>query len=407
VAGLDVWRIAHTSADALVGDEWRYVYYARNLVHGFFSPHDRVFLWNGPGYPLFLAPFAGLDWLDGARYLNVCWHAATLAYAWWMLRSALPPRLALLGITPLALYVPLNEYVPLLYTETLSVFLLTAWAAHSTTPRASRMHSLAAAAWLAALCLTKVVFGYVTAVFLALAAAIGLWRRSSAWRRHAKQASVALALCLPYLAYTYALTGRLFYWSSAGPNSLYWLSTPYDDEWGDWHSEALVRSDPELRAHHAALFERAGGLVDDPELSEEEVLFNLSTPEAADLFGKEALQNIRARPFHFARNWTANLSRLLTDRPVSVKTIPFWNAYTVCHLVFLSCMAPMIVRARRTRTGPAPEWVPVFAFGLITLGVYSLVSSMARFLIPLVPIVWVGLCCWLVQLECVDEDKTP
>src|SRR5690349_1086566 len=100
VAGFDVWRIAHLSAGAPVGDEWRYLYYADNLLHGFYSPHDRVFLWNGPGYPLLLAPFVGIDWVDGARYLNALWHGATMAYAWWILRSRLPSGWALLAVVP-------------------------------------------------------------------------------------------------------------------------------------------------------------------------------------------------------------------------------------------------------------------------------------------------------------------
>ena len=41
--------------------------------------------------------------------------------------------------------------------------------------------------------------------------------------------ALALVWCLPYLAHTYSLTGRWFYWGSSGGMSLYWMSTPYRD----------------------------------------------------------------------------------------------------------------------------------------------------------------------------------
>ena len=44
-------------ADKMEGDESRYIMYAQNLLQGFYSPKNFVFLWNGPGYPLFLVPF--------------------------------------------------------------------------------------------------------------------------------------------------------------------------------------------------------------------------------------------------------------------------------------------------------------------------------------------------------------
>lgn len=44
------------------GDEGRHVQFAHNLCQGFYSPTDpwQINLWNGPGYPLVLVPFAAL-----------------------------------------------------------------------------------------------------------------------------------------------------------------------------------------------------------------------------------------------------------------------------------------------------------------------------------------------------------
>jgi len=47
-----------TQVDKLTGDEYRYVYYADNLLKGFYSPPPPyVDIPNGPGYPIILIPF--------------------------------------------------------------------------------------------------------------------------------------------------------------------------------------------------------------------------------------------------------------------------------------------------------------------------------------------------------------
>jgi hypothetical protein len=41
------------------GDEVRYLNYAKNLIHGFYSPpYPHIDLGNGPGYSILIAPLA-------------------------------------------------------------------------------------------------------------------------------------------------------------------------------------------------------------------------------------------------------------------------------------------------------------------------------------------------------------
>jgi hypothetical protein len=395
VAAFDFVRIHAGLPRDLFGDEWRYLTYADNLLHGFFSPHDRVFLWNGPGYPLLLAPFVKAGWVDGARYLNGLLHGAAIAYAWLILRARLSPRASLAAVAVLAAYLPIHEHVPLLYTEVLCVFLVTAWIFHALRVE-RRGHRLAAGVLLAFLCLTKVIFGVALSLFLAGAAVAALLRRlDRSWRPFLIQAALAFACCILWLAYTQHITGRFFYWSSAGPNSFYWLSSPYPEESGDWYHQGWVARDPILRAHHKALFDEVTGLARDPGLSDREQVLNLSTPEAADRFAQAAMRNLREHPGKFAKNWCANVLRLFFDVPTSVRKTPFWNHYTLCNLPLLGFTIFVLVRARRRRVRPPPEWVPIWWFALAGLAVYSGSSIVARFLIPFVPIWWLGMCCYL------------
>jgi hypothetical protein len=395
VAAVDALRIHERLPTSLFGDEWRYLYYAKNLLHGLYSPRERVFLWNGPGYPLLLVPFVKADWIDGARYANALWHAAAMAYAWLILESRMRASWALAATAALALYIPLDEHLPMLYTETVCFFLVCAWTYHSLQAEKSRLHVALAGCFLAALCLTKVIFGYPLVAFLVIAL-IGFWRtREALWKVHLQQAVLALALCLPYLIYTYQLTGKAFYWSSAGGNTFYWLSSPYEGEWGDWYHQGWVQQNPLLRAHHKEIFDRTSGLGNNPDLSPEEQVFNLSSPEAAEVFAKQAAQNVREHPLKFARNWVANVARMFLDVPVSVRGTPFWNQYSVSHLILLAWTVFVARRAHRAKVVLDRSWLPIALFAALGFAAYSFSSGMARFLIPFVPIWWIGSCCWL------------
>jgi len=400
VLAVDLVRIAHSLPRGLGGDEWRYVHYAKNLLHGFYSPRDRVFISNGPGYPLFLAPFLAAGWLDGARYANAVFHALSLVYAWFILnaRVRLPWSLAAVGL--LFLYLPTAEFLPLLYTELACFFLVCGWTYHALAIERTRAQTLLAGIYLALLALTKSVFGYVLVAFLGLSLVNALWtRHERAWRAHAQAAALALVLCVPYLAYTYSLTGRFFHWNSLGPNSFYWLTSPYPEEVGDWYHQGWVQQNPILRAHHFALFQEASGLARDPNLSVEEQVLNLSTPEANDLFARAARDNVREHPFKFAKNWLYNVVRLFLDVPTSVRKTPFWNLYSRSHLFLLAFTAYVAARACRARVAPARPFLPVLLFAALGFAAYSLSSATARFLFPLIPIWSLAICCWLARIS--------
>eukprot|EP01037_Dinobryon_pediforme_P005009 gene5009-5057_t len=54
----------------LYGDEIRYVDFAHNLIHGFYSPPmPHINLWNGPGYPLVLYPL--IKWKIPVLYITL------------------------------------------------------------------------------------------------------------------------------------------------------------------------------------------------------------------------------------------------------------------------------------------------------------------------------------------------
>jgi len=392
---VDLRRIARSLPLAVSGDEWRYLYYANNLLHGFYSPRNRIFLWNGPAYPMLLMPFVKVDWIEGARYANAFLHAGAIAYGWSLLRSRLPTPWAVAAILLFGVYAPLQEHLPLLLTEVLCFFLVTAWIYHALKSRTSRTHTILAGCYLGVLCLTKVAFGAALTAFLVVMFVVWLRRQSAMVKAYLVQGALAFALCVPYLGYTYDLTGRAFYWSTVSPNAFYWLSSPYPDEWGDWYHQGWVYENPILRAHHKAIFDQTTGLGQNPNLSVQEQVFNMSTPEAGEIWWKQGVRNVREHPLKFAKNLCGNVVRLFLDVPVSVRGTPFVNEYTVWHLPMLALTAFAAIVAKQQGVRPPRASWPIGLFALLVFGAYSLGSGRARYVIPLVPMWWLGTACLL------------
>jgi hypothetical protein len=155
-----------------------------------------------------------------------------------------------------------------------------------------------------------------------------------------------------------------------------------------------VRNNPILHAHHAEIFAKTTGTDRDPNLSEMEQVFNLSTPESADIFMKAGFENIRRRPLKFVRNYVANISRLFFDVPTSVRGTPFWNESTKWNLPLLLWTVWLLAYAYYRRV-PLPRalW-PGVGLMILTLGAYTFASIVSRYLVPFVPLWWVTGWAW-------------
>jgi len=370
-----------------VADEGRYLQFAANLCQGRYALADDNFLWNGPGYPLVLAVWraAGLppEWarLTGAGFLFL---AAVLLAHWMALY--VPHRWALGTAWALGLHVPLYAGLGVLMTESLAACLVcgACYAAAAALRTGRRTATLCAGVLLGCLALTKVFFGYVLLGGLLIygVAAVARWRRPAV-RRMAAIYLVGLLTAVPYLAYTYHLTGRVFYWSNCGGLSLYWMSTPYAEEWGDWFHREDVYGRPEL-ARHRPVFDSVAAL---------------SPVDRDAAFRRRAVDNILARPEKYLRNVAANVTRIWFSFPYSYTpqklTTLFYvlpNSLLLSGLVF----AGVVLWTRRP-PGVGDCHLVLVLMGL-TLAGSSLLSAYARMLAPVVPCAYflVGLAAYAV-----------
>jgi 4-amino-4-deoxy-L-arabinose transferase-like glycosyltransferase len=379
------------------GDEWRYTFYAQNLLDGHYSPPGVVFIWNGPGYPLFLAPFRALElsW-SIARYANAFLLVGAVAYFRHTLRPLAGARWAAIAGLLLGVFPPLLWHLRLLYSETLAAFLVTAFAYHylQALRRDDRRHLVAAGLLLGALALTKIVFGTALLVWGGLAVAGFAITRARALRRTAVVAAIALGLCAPYLAYTHHLTGRPLYWGSAMGMSLYFMSSPHPGESGDWYHQGHARKVRELRQNHLAVLERIGRFDEVPKDSPIGELHYLCTDEADEEFRRLAMQNIRAHPGKYFENWLANVSRLFFDTPFSYPVWPHQPRVFAVNAVVLLLLAWSVIAALRDRRRVDAGALMLLVLGVIALGGISLISAVGRYSAPVMPLL--GL--WIVAV---------
>jgi hypothetical protein len=155
-----------------VGDECRYLSFAYNLLGGFYSPpYQDINLWNGPGYPLFLAPFIFLKLpLIALRLLNglLLYFSLVISYKTVSVYSS--KRSAFLHTVLLGLYFPIFEMLPLILTESLTWFLISLVCflfikSYLQKDISWKLIFLTAFS-IAYLVMTKVIFGYVILIML-------------------------------------------------------------------------------------------------------------------------------------------------------------------------------------------------------------------------------------------------
>jgi hypothetical protein len=284
-----------------------------------------------------------------------------------------------LAAAVVALYPPTLQDLPLLVTEPLVVFLVTLWMylfclAHDDRTSVRRQVWLIAASSVvfAYLAITKIFFGWVL-----LASGLGsvvllITMRAKIYRRWLVASALALALCGPYLAYTYSVTGRPFYWGTSGGLSLYWMATPFQGELGDWFSLLAMRDDTRLAPQHRDVFASIEHL---DELQQDDVLRTV------------AVSNIAQHPGKFLMNWFDNIGRLLLNYPYSFTPFNFKSlGIAFLNIPLLGLGLWSLLCAARSRLALPPALVVVALVAVVGFVGSSLLSAYVRQFVPLVPL---------------------
>jgi 4-amino-4-deoxy-L-arabinose transferase-like glycosyltransferase len=377
-------------------DEAMYVTLAERLTDGSYVTGDddalldedpsSPDLWFGPGLPALLAPLVALDApVSVLRLTGPLLLFGSVLVLYVLARGRWGPRVALVGAYGFGLYLPFLGLLSNLHSEVLAVFLVVVGLLGLSRflDRGGPTWLTLGAAALAGLALTRVAYGWVLTITLVVLLAV--WALTSS-RRAARAAAVlalALALCVPWLAYTYSKTDRLFVWGNSGSLSLYWMASPYEGDHGDWQQAHLVFTDPALRPHRS-FFEGLRGLT----LAEQNTEIE-----------REAVRNIFRHPTKYGENVVANVSRMLFNAPYSrtqQQTNDVFYALPNALLVgaIVLCLAVLLPRRR---TLP-PETGVFVLLGAVAFTLHALVAAYPRMLAPIVALV-----VWLTVLALVES----
>jgi hypothetical protein len=283
----------------LGGDEPRYLMFANNLLHGFYSPpYPDINLWNGPGYPMFITLFMFFNFpLLALRLLNVFFLYFSLIISYKTFSQFLPERKSYLFTLLLGLYFPILQMISVVLTECLAWFLISLicflFIKTYQQKSISWKYIFLTALSIAYLAMTKIIFGYVI-LFMLFVSLLMIFLPE--FRASAKKSTliffISFVFCLPWLLYTYSLTNKPFYWGNSGNMSLYTMSTPYEGESGQWFDEDQLIKNP----NHTAFIDS---------------ILKLTPLQRDNAYKTAAINNIKNHPKKYIANWISNTGRLL------------------------------------------------------------------------------------------------
>lgn len=357
--------------------------FAQNLLHGFYSPPaPDINLWNGPGYPIVLMPFVGLHLpLICLTLLNVVFYYLSIVFLFKALQLIVTFRKAFVFSLFWACFLNAYQKIPRIYSETFTIFLISLlifWLLKAFLNKSNKYLFLSGFI-IGCIVLTKIIFAYVLVIMLFGSGLLWIINRKAIhFRRGVLILLIALAATSPYLIYTYHLTGRIFYWGNSGGMSLYWMSTPYKGEFGDyWHGESPVWHQKDF----AAIADYKG-------------------IERDDALKKIAFNNIKAHPLKYAQNWLANIGRLFFNFPYTPASDSYQNVGSPLRsLVLLPFNAIVFLLMIYSIFITLINWKNIeyyirflFCFVFLYLGASSLLGAYSRQFYVIVPILlfWIA-----------------
>jgi hypothetical protein len=236
------------------------------------------------------------------------------------------------------------------------------------------------------LALTRFLFGYVLLAALAVYLIAWLLRRKQQYKKATLIFTFALVVTLPWLAYTYSLTDRIFYWGNAGGTTLYWISNPNEEEYGEWFNVALQPNesvdgnDPQAKQKLETNHRR---IIDS--------LMQFEGVARDDAFKQKGLENIRDHPGKYVRNVIANTGRLLFNYPMSYRKHGIGTlANAAPNLVLVTAILFLLIPAIKMR-----KQIPFFIKFLLLIAIIyfagsAMISATIRMFYILFPILAVA-----------------
>lgn len=380
-----------TFSDSLIADENIFYTYATNLTQGYYAEKSNPKLLDGPGYPLVLAPFV---YMDAPLYLTRLFNVVFLFIGMIMFNKILriyhPPRIANICTYILALYPPLLRWSYVMFSESIALMLIIGFSYYLILSlrdnKLNFKYIVIASLFLGYLALTKIIFLYVILGGIIFTFSYLLIKRFQ--EKTTKKVLIilisGLILFSPYLVYTYSLTGKAFYTGTHGGELLYFRTSPYPNEYGNWFAAYMVLEGKgpqqrasvtinidQLQANHFAVFSK---------------IDSLSYVQQDSILKALAVENIKTNPGKVLFNTAANISRLFFHYPFSYRnqnmaTLGYMLPNMFIVVLGLFSLYPFLIG----RKAFPQELYYILSFALIYLGGHILLDGRGRYFLMSVP----------------------
>ena len=390
-----------------LSDGIRYWLTAGDLLNGFSDKQilDSYLLTNGPIYPIVLAFFRGIGFsVKGCIMLNAIFLYFASVYFYKLVSNYLTVRKSLVSVYVLILVDPFLFYWGAkLYSESLAILFvcLFLYSVHLYLTKNIKQHLYWSALWFGLLALTRVIFGYVIPALLILFIILYIIdRRKESYFKIIKLHTFAFIFTIPYLIFTYNITQKIFYWSDNGGMLLYWTSSPFKTDLGEWHTFGF----DDLKDHFAERYNQFSGLdslhlrkVNDIILDQmkqdhtpfTDSLIGLNKLESDTKLKEKAIQNIQNYPMSFFRNWLLNTGRLMIGYPHALYFKPPYSpVFSLLNILKSSLLLFLFLASVTVYLLKRSYWNLWLTFVILFLGVYlggqSLLAVQSqRFLLPI------------------------
>ncbi len=303
------------SKDSFFADEDRHLNYAQNILQGFYTDAENPSFRNGPGYPLVISTFLLLKASPLViKLVNALFLFGAVIFFFKTLSIYLSHRRALLGSYLLGVYPPILKWIIYMHSEALALLLICGFLYFFIQLNQSTKHkkrnTIYSILCLGFLSLTKVIFSYAIIVMFVFYLIAFAFKKSHKIKNALLVLGVSFLFCLPYLGHTYAVTGKKFLWGTQGGEILYWRTTPFEGEYGDWISSDVVLGEEQGEYHSTNTIRK----------NHEQFIKSLheySFVEQDELYKKKAIENIKAHPKKYVQNTVASAFRLFFNYPYS------------------------------------------------------------------------------------------
>jgi len=355
----------------LIGDEAGYAMYADNITHGFYTDKSDINIWWEPGYPVILALFSILHFpVILIKLFNAAFYFIAVILFFKISITFAEEKRALLFAFLLGLWPPYIRQLFYANSEPLSCMMIAIIFYYSyfllKNKEINYKKIIALAFALAYLALTKAIFGYAIVACIIILILFYVFPKDKIRVKISLIAFVlAFVFCLPYLLYTYNLTGKMFFWSNRGGVNIYHSTTPFAGEYGDWFGNNIYEDNPQAMQNHKDVLSETA---------------NMKALDKDEKFKELGIEHFKNHPGKFVSNWFVGLGRLMFNYPFSYSLQkPDTYFFILPNMFLFSFLFISIGVLIKYRKKFPYEFSFIILFSFVYLGGISLAAAVARY----------------------------